>query len=384
MVLASLPSIINIPFLFDHFFPAGAWTAYQYYRSPCHTPSPHPFLPGARVFKRATLLFFVSMAGPVESYTPTAESPFSNAWLQGESYAQQFRDLFPARSSLPIAGMRSRVPRFPKRRREVRRRYARKFRRGRRTRPSRAAKRAAPSFRRRLRRDNRGIGALIKKARNAYNTRLVYDSFSWDRVTASELNSKLSNFSCKISDFTKANELLSDATLTTTNQVYYTEYKVVKAFVKVRPVFSNLVRYDTSFGVANAHDPEAIGIIPYMHPKPADSTTTLAAKLRASRNVKWVPLRKVKGSQMPILPYVEEVITIKDELSGTSTTQTVHAPLKKMPFIEYVGGTAEQVAMMPFGVWYPKVNSANVKFAYDISIHAVFALRNNANDIAEM
>lgn len=229
----------------------------------------------------------------------------------------------------------------------------------------------------RIKRLNRGFRNAMRLARNAQNVKYVYDIF---KVTSLEMASdadKLVYNSCRVSDFKHVNQQLF-ATATISEAAGFTEYRVVKAFVKFTPRNPGVIRNSNNFNINSGNHPW-IGAWPLSHfsdapPPPSQRQVSL------SNSVKRIPFFKAKATHMPINALMEQLITIAD---GETANEVISVPTQRMPFIEYKSTALENPKLMPFASYAPKGADANSLLNWDIEYHAIFALRQGRMDVTE-
>lgn len=231
---------------------------------------------------------------------------------------------------------------------------------------------------------NRGFASALRRARNGYNTRFIYDSFTLPQVSMSATADTIAHYNVRISDFPIAARLLSEYT----NSVgieNYTEYKVVGLFAKLTPRNVNFIRNSTSFTLPDGYSPHcAMYPLTHFSTAPTGAQIPNSQRLRASNGVKWVSLRKGTATHLKLGAFFEERITVNDE-GDALNLGTVYKTLVRMPWSEYQGeDLTKNPKFAPFAVWLPKASDANNLLNYSVEYRAVIALRNNKTDVTEM
>ena len=230
---------------------------------------------------------------------------------------------------------------------------------------------------------NRGFGSALKRARNVFNTRYIYDSFSLPQVSMSATTDVIKHSNVRISDFPNAARLLSESTnhLGIEN---YTEYKVVGLFAKITPRNINFIRNSPSFTLPDGYSPHcAIYPLTHFSVEPTGLNIPTPKRLRESNGVKWVSLRKGSATHLKLGAFVEEIVSVNDE-GDLASLGTVYKSLVKMPWSEYKTEPKENPKFAPFAIWMPKAADVNNVLNYSVEYRAVIALRNNKTDVTEM
>lgn len=224
----------------------------------------------------------------------------------------------------------------------------------------------------------RGFGAALRKARNNYNIKYVYDTFELGPIQQDNTKDQIFHYNVRVSDFPTVNGSLNSAAQTTLSN-FYGEYKCVGIFAKIDPINKNYIRNNADYRLPAGY-PAMLASWPLTHFSDAPATAPNLAKLRQSNGVKWIPILKPRGTQLKLGAFFESVMTVNDE---TTTTGSFSSGLHRMPFVEYSNTEADNMKFAPFAVWLPKAYDANTKLSYNVTYHAVFALRNNARDVVE-